>query len=160
MQPSEDADCPVCGALRHQSSGGPSEPARLTEEGRPPKPARHHALLTAYYATAIVWGIRCVYFDEPSRLDWLVPLLWSVILGWWAILDARHRGHPIPLLARPWFVLFAPFAVPGYVIWSRRLRGAGYVVLHGVAWYALSTAAMHIAGTLTYGDQWWQALRW
>jgi hypothetical protein len=161
MQTAGGSDCSICGALKRQSA------ERLKEgRARPPDAARgawfprHHLLLTAYYATAVVWGIRWACFDERSRLDWLVPLLWSVILGWWTIMDARQRCHPIPLLARPWFVLFAPLAVPGYVIWSRRLRGVSYVVLHALGWYALSAVAMHVAGMVVYGDGWWQGLRW
>ncbi len=114
--------------------------------------------LAAYYASAVVWGVRSIYPHEQSALDLLVPTLLAVALGWWAIADARVRGRPMPLLAQPWFVLIAFLLVPGYVIWTRRWKGVMWLVLHSVCWYALCTAALHTAGTIVYGQQWWQAI--
>jgi len=79
-------------------------------------------------------------------------------LGWWAIVDARRRRHPIPLLARPWFVLLAGLVVPVYVVWSRRWAGVGWVVLHGVIWQLLATVSMHVGGLMIYGQVWLRGL--
>jgi hypothetical protein len=110
--------------------------------------------LVAFYALAVVWGVRNVRFWEPSALDQLIPIALAICLGWWAIVDARRRRHPIPMLARPWFFLLAGLVVPGYVIWSRRWRGAVWVILLGILWFGLGTIVMHVGGVIVFGDEW------
>ncbi len=114
--------------------------------------------LIAYYAIAVVWGVRNIYHTEPSGLDLLVPIAFAAALAWWAIVDARLRRHPIPVLARPWYFLLAALVVPWYVVWSRGWRGAGLVVLHATLWYALATVALHVGGVAVYGEEWLRAL--
>jgi hypothetical protein len=110
--------------------------------------------LIAFYTLSVVWGVRNIRFREPSDLDLLMPVAFAICLGWWAIVDARRRGGPIPVLARPWFFLLAGVVVPGYVIWSRRWRGVGWVVLHAALWFVLATVAMHAGGMFVYGYEW------
>ncbi len=114
--------------------------------------------LIAYYMLAVVWGVRNIHHTEPSGLDLLVPIVFAVVLGWWAIVDARWRGNPIPMLSRPWFYLLAVLVVPAYVVWSRGLRGVGAVALHAALWYALATVALHVGGVAVYGAEWLRAL--
>lgn len=114
--------------------------------------------LVAFCALAAAWGIRNIWFWEPSRLDLLVPIALAICLGCWAVEDARRLRHPLPVLARPWFFLLAVVVVPGYVIWSRRWRGVGWVALHTALWYALATAVMHGGGVLVFGNEWLRAL--
>jgi len=114
--------------------------------------------LTVYYALAVVWGARHIFYDQFSILDFLVPLSLTLCLGWWAIADARRRRTPIPLLAQAWFVLFAGLVVPGYVIWSRRWVGVGWIVTHAVMWYVLATICMHLGGMMIYGQAWLRGL--
>jgi hypothetical protein len=115
--------------------------------------------LAAFYALALVMGLRNLYYGEPSLLDLLVPIAFMLALGWWAVVDARVRGHPIPLLARPWFFLFAWFLVPAYVVWSRGWRAVGWIVLNCIGWYAVATATW-LALNIIMGDQLWQAARY
>jgi hypothetical protein len=114
--------------------------------------------VVVYYLLAEIWGVRNIWFWESSRLDILVPVVLSVALGWWAVVDAKHRGRPIPIFAQPWFVLFAVPLVPAYMIWTRRWRGVGWLVLHAALWYALATVTMHVGGLLVFGRAWLQAL--
>jgi len=122
----------------------------------------HHTgwFLAVFYALAVVWGIRNIHFWQPSLLDLLVPIALAIALGCWALVDAKRRQQqqPIPILARPWFFLLAGFVVPGYVIWSRGWRGAGWVILHAGGWYGLATVIMHAGGTVVFGDEWWRAM--
>lgn len=124
------------------------------------KRASRHTLwfLVALYALAIFWGVRNIHFWEPSRMDVVLPVASAIALGWWAIVDARRRRHPIPLLTRPWFFLLAGLLVPGYVIWSRRWNGLGWLALNGVLWYAVATLVMHVGGWFVFGDEWLRAL--
>jgi hypothetical protein len=91
-------------------------------------------------------------------LDLLVPVSLMAALGWWAVVDARLRGNPIPLLARPWFFLFAWFLVPAYMVWSRGWRAVGWIVLNCIGWYAVATATW-LALNIILGDQLWQGAR-
>jgi hypothetical protein len=85
-----------------------------------------------------------------------MPLPLAIALGWWALVDARGRHRPVPILTRPWFFLFAGLVVPGYVLWSRRWRGLAWLVLHTVGWFALATVVMNAGGLIVFGDAWGQ----
>jgi len=113
--------------------------------------------LAVFYAIAIAWGVRSIWRGMFSLVDSIVPFALAVGLGTWAIVDARHRGRPIPFLAQPWFILFG-FAVPLYVVWSRRWRGLGWVILHGAGWCVVSMMSAMAFGSLIYGQQWFSAL--
>jgi hypothetical protein len=114
-------------------------------------------LLLFYYLLAELWGIRNIWYWEPSTLDYFVPIALAVALGWWAVVDAKRRGRPIPMVSQPWFVLLAMLLVPMYMIWSRRWRGVGYLALHAALWYALATATMHVGGIILFGKDWLRA---
>jgi hypothetical protein len=114
--------------------------------------------LVAYYLLAELWGMRNIWFWESSALDYFVPIALAVALGWWAVVDAKRRGRPIPMVAQPWFVLFAVPLVPAYVIWTWRWRGVGWLVLHTALWIALTTLATHVGGLIVFGREWLRAL--
>lgn len=120
--------------------------------------SRHNRwFFISFYSLAVLWGIRSIYHAEPSMLDLLIPLALTICLGWWALSDARRRRHPIPVMAKPWFLLLAVLVVPGYVIWSRRWRGVSWVVLHGLVWYLTATVALHVGGFMMFGKEWLRA---
>jgi hypothetical protein len=126
----------------------------------PGPPVRHtRRFLAAFYALAVVWGIRGLYYWEPSLLDLLVPLAFIIALSWWTLVDARVQGNPIPLLSRPWFFIFAWLLVPGYVVMSRGWRGVGWIVIHAIGWFALTTAVWLVLN-IAFGDQSWRAVRY
>jgi hypothetical protein len=110
--------------------------------------ARILLFLAAFYGLAIVWGIRNIWQDTPFLIDFLFPFYLSMTLCWWAISDSKRCGRPIALLARQWFLLAALLLVPGYVVWTRRWRGLGLVILHTVCWYGLCSVVA-IAGYVT-----------
>ncbi len=113
--------------------------------------------LAAFYVLGVLFGLTAVRSAESEgarRTDLLLQVSLAVCLGWWAIVDARHRRHPIPTLARPWFFLLAGLLVPGYVIWSRGWRGVGWVVVHTVLWCAVVCGAAVLLGLALYGEQW------
>lgn len=140
--------------------------AEATPQDQPatPEPTRvrrsRHTLwfLIALYTLAFVWGVRNIYFWEPSRIDDVFPVGFAIVLGLWAIVDSCKRRHPIPLLSRQWFLLAAAIFVPGYVIWSRRWYGVGWLALHAVLWLMVATAVMHLGGLLVFGNRWLRGL--
>ena len=101
---------------------------------------RYYAVwfVAAFYLIAVIWGVRHVDSRQPSILDVLVPAVMNLVLGWWAISDSLARECSIPVLTRQWFVIAAGVLVPCYLIWSRRWRGLGLVLLHAAAWFCLS----------------------
>lgn len=110
--------------------------------------------LVAFYALAIIWGLRNIYFWIPSALDLLIPFIQAICLGWWAVVDAGLRGHRIPLTARWWFVLFALVVVPCYVIWSRGWRGMFWLGIHGFGWLFLAAIVTNLGGLILFGGEW------
>jgi len=135
----------------------PSSPQLFNATLRPRRPARdvRHTgwFLLVFYALAVVSGVRDIWFWKSSLLDLLIPVVFDICLGWWAIVDSRRRKHPIPLLSKPWFYLFAWLLVPGYVVWTRGGRGLGWIVLHCVCWCVLAVGAMFVGGAL-FGVRW------
>lgn len=107
--------------------------------------------LTAFYLTAVVWGIRGLYYWHPSGLDFWLRVSLAVTLAWWAACDARRRGRALPCPARFALVAFAEIAVPIYFIWTRRWRGLGWVLLHAFCWWVVSVLAMYGVGLLLPG---------
>jgi len=94
--------------------------------------------LTAFYVLAVANGLSSAW-SEKTAADYLLGLCMTWVTGIWAIRDAMARGHPIPALSRGWFILFANPAVPVYVIWSRGWRGVGWLLLHLVGFFGLTT---------------------
>ena len=117
-----------------------------------PLSSRHTWMfLVCFYALAVIWGLRETFFWKPSLLDLIVPIMQAACLGWWAIVDAELRGHPIPLTARWWFFLFAPVLVPCYAIWSRGWRGILWSGVHAFGWLVLSATVMNLGGLIAFG---------
>ena len=90
--------------------------------------------LVEFYLLAVVWGIHLLNQTRLALPYFAFQLVFSISLGWWAIVDARLRHHPIPLLARPWFIILAELLVPGYVVWSRGWRGALWLTVNVIMW--------------------------
>jgi hypothetical protein len=105
-------------------------------------------LLTVSYGAAVLFGLGAAGPTEQAGADTLLAAVLAVALGWWAVADARARWRPIPLLARPWFFVFAGLLVPGYVIWSRGWRGAVWVAVSVVGWVGVAiVVALAASGT-------------
>ncbi|MDY3562222.1 hypothetical protein R5W23_003684 [Gemmata sp. JC673] len=161
-----DAFCPECreslaepSEVDHRPNVLPVAPsAGELPRSAVPRSVHTRLFVLAYYALAVSWGVRSVWFWLPSVLDVAIPVVFALCSGWWAVVDARRRGHPIPVLSRPWFFLLAVVVVPGYVIWSRRWYGVGWVALHAALGYSTAFAVMHIGGVIVFGRQWFRAL--
>lgn len=116
-------------------------------------PSRHTLLLlAAFYVLVVLSGLRNIYHSEQSYLDLLIQPTFAVCLGWWAVVDARCRHHPFPLMTQPWIILFGAVAGPGYVIWSRRWRGAGWLLLHLVLASVLANVVTFVGFSILFGN--------
>jgi hypothetical protein len=112
--------------------------------------------LVSFYSLAILWGVRSAIYLEPSSTTLLLQLAIYLCLGLWAVADARQRQRPFPRSAQFWVLTLAFVAVPGYVVATRGWKGLLWVVLHALAWFTITTLAMHVTGALYFGDLWWQ----
>jgi len=120
-----------------------------------PAPRRYTLrLLAAYYALSACWGVVGVSREELPWVELGLNAALALALGWWGLVDARPRRHPVPLSSRAWFVLFAPLVVPVYVIWSRGWRGALWLVLHTLLGYGVAVATLYALWLARYGP-WW-----
>jgi hypothetical protein len=123
---------------------GPPPPA-------PPQGAWHPLwFLLGFYAAAAAWAFAWGSGLDSPALGLAASAATAVCLGCWALADARRRGHPVPAMSRTWFVVFAAAVVPGYAVWSRGWRGAGWAALAAAGWAALSFAAALAGGVLAF----------
>ncbi len=83
----------------------------------------------------------------------LVALALARQLGfmWFCTLDAKLVGKPLLRLARVGIFLGWPVGVPVYLLWARRLRGLGLLVLHGFVLILVAAVSMLATGYLVYG---------
>lgn len=109
--------------------------------------------LVIFFMIGFVLGLRNIWHWEPSKLDIILPVAFAINGLWWVIADARHRGHPIPLLAKPFFLLLSGFMLPGYIIWTRGWRGLGWMVLVLIIWYAMGFAVSYAGWHIMYGEE-------
>jgi hypothetical protein len=118
-----------------------------------PAPPWGHTLrfLAAYYSLAALSGAMGVVQAELVRTNLAMNAVLAFAMGWWAIVDARRRKHPIPMTSRDWFVLFALLLVPAYVIWSRGWRGVGWLALHALLGYGAAVVTLYAVWTIRYG---------
>lgn len=108
-------------------------------------------LLATLFLCAIAQGVRSIRMEQSSNMDLVLPLVGVVACGWWAIVDARARGHPIPFLSRPWFFILGGVVVPFYIVWSRRWMGVLWLILIPFLWVALATAIVVVGRLLLLG---------
>lgn len=115
-------------------------------------PSRHTLwLLATLFACAVAQGVRSIRMEQPSGMDLVLPLMFVVALGWWAVVDARRRGHPIPFLSRPWFFILGSVVVPCYIVWSRRWMGVLWLILIPILWIVVATAVVVVGRILLLG---------
>lgn len=95
------------------------------------KPDYRWLLVVLLYAATIAWGAVEV-FTQHTGLLFLFTIFSASTATWWAVVDARRRGHPIPYSLQFLLYLFLPVSLPIYLIWSRGLRGFGWSLLHAI----------------------------
>jgi len=86
-----------------------------------------------------------------ARTYLLVALLCSLGSMWFCTLDSRLLGKPIIQLAKLGIFLLWPVGVPAYLLWARRLRGLGLLLLHGCVVCLTVLATAIVTASLLYG---------
>lgn len=102
---------------------------------------RRFLYLISLYLLAVLAGVRATALPQRSYLsDLLLQLEAAIVITQLCVVDARLLGRPLVHAAQWVMFLSWPLAVPIYVLWSRKLRGAllllAHVILLYVAYYA------------------------
>ena len=125
--------------------------------------SRRRVVLVYLYVLFVLWPVYRVLTYGQIRTEGglrlagcaFVALALGSQLGfmWFCTLDARLVGKVLPQLARIGIFIGWPLAVPIYLIWARRLRGLGLLLLHGFLMLVVSVASALIALCLHGGPQ-------
>ncbi len=86
------------------------------------------------------------------RVRLLSEIATSLGFVWFCSADARLVGRPLLPLARVGIFLFWPAGVPIYLLWARRFRGLGLLLLHGVLLFLVYVTPALATAYLVYGD--------
>lgn len=93
--------------------------------------------LVVFYSLTALAGI--VAPDENSDLEFVFAVGLGFTMAWWAITDASDRGRPIRPALRLLVMAIGWLAVPIYLVWTRRLRGVGWLLLNAVAYVLVAS---------------------
>lgn len=124
------------------------------------KRQRRNALVFLYFAFSLTGALDAFTMGGPAgnfhpdfafRAGLLAGLLLSLGFLCWCTVDARLMGWPLVEMARLGIFFGWPVGVPVYLLWSRRLRGLGLLLLHGFLLIVAAACSMLAAGYLLYG---------
>lgn len=107
-------------------------------------------LVGALYLMAGLGGV--VQVISPGGLAAVLnALLFALFSTGWCVEDAYQRGTPLlPIIRKIVFFTWI-VSVPIYLIWSRKWRGAGYVLLHTVGLIATEFVFYRVTLYFLYG---------
>lgn len=124
---------------------------------------RRRIVVLYLYGLSALWAVYSVLTYAPAQTESglrvascaFVALALGSQLGfmWFCTLDARLVGKPLPQLARIGIFLGWPLGVPMYLVWARRFKGVGLLLLHGAGLLLISVVAVLITLYLRGGLQ-------
>jgi hypothetical protein len=111
-------------------------------------------MVVCFYLLAVINGAIEASPPKVLAVDVLVALAAATVAAYGCVVDSRIVGRPV-LQSLHWVLFVAwPVAVPIYLLYSRRLRGLGILVLHAIGLLLVATVAFHLTGYLAYGSAW------
>jgi len=112
-------------------------------------------LYAVFFLMGVLSGLPWFSADEGASLR--VQLLFAIAISlgcmWYCTADARLLGRPLLPIARAGIFTLWPAGVPIYLLWARRLRGLGILLLYGAALLLTCVVAAFATAYLTYGDR-------
>ena len=132
----------MLGRMDQHDRHGAGSPADFAKRATPRRVPAIVWFCLAFYALAIVNGVRSAVVVQRSAGDLVFDAGFAICLYSWVAGDARRRREPIYWSLRLWYFAFAVLLVPGYVIATRGWKGAGWVVFHALGWVILGTLSM------------------
>jgi hypothetical protein len=112
-------------------------------------------LYSVFLLTGVLRGLLWYSSDANVflRVELLSAIATSLGFMWYCTADARLVGKPLLPIARVGIFILWPAGVPVYLLWARRLKGLGILLLHGVLLVLVLAVSMVAAGYLTYGEK-------
>jgi len=124
---------------------------------------RRRMVLVYLYSLFVLWPVHRVLTDAPIQTEsgmriagnTFLALALATQLGfmWFCTLDAGLVGKPLPQLARIGIFIAWPLGVPIYLVWARRFKGVGLLLLHGFGLFLVFLTIYLIVSYLHYGPQ-------
>ena len=124
---------------------------------------RRRIVLVYLYSLWSLWGLHAALTSVPLQTEsgmriagyTFLALALAAQLGfmWLCTLDARLVGKPLMQLARIGIFIAWPLGVPIYLIWARRLRGLGLLLLHGFLLLLVYAVTWFTVLYIRYGPQ-------
>ena len=124
---------------------------------------RRRKVLAYLYCLWMLWGIHRVFTAVPIETESGTRIAGNTFLAlalagqlgfmWFCTVDAQVVGKPLPQLARIGIFCGWPLGVPIYLVWARRWRGVGMLLLHGFLLLLIYMATGLIGLYLRYGHQ-------
>jgi hypothetical protein len=111
------------------------------------------------YAVFLLMGVLSglLWFSADECASLRVQLLFAIAVSlgfmWYCTADARLLGRPLLPIARAGIFVLWPAGVPIYLLWARRLRGLGILLLHGISLLLTYVAAFLVTACLAYGER-------
>ncbi len=115
--------------------------------------------LVYLYAVFLVSGVLVglLWYSSDADVVLRLQLLYAIAISlgfmWYCSADARLAGKPLLPLARIGIFILWPAGVPIYLLWTRRLRGFGRLLLHGLLLALIKVAATLATGYLAHGER-------
>jgi hypothetical protein len=103
------------------------------------------------YVCAALQGISDVVSPDNGLLYLLVALAFASLTSQWCVIDSRRMGQPMLHIVQMITFCTWPVAVPIYLVSSRRLRGVGVAVLHGIGLLAVAWLSFLATVLALYG---------
>ena len=124
---------------------------------------RRRIVLVYVYCLWTLWMVHGVLTGAPIQTEsgmriagntfLILVLAGQLGFMWFCTLDAKLVGKPLPQLARQGIFFGWPLGVPIYLVWARRWRGVGLLLLHGFLLLLIFLATYLIGFYLRYGAQ-------
>ncbi len=115
-----------------------------------PKSDFRGLLVAQLYFTQTGWGVAQVFTDNAG-LELLIGLLMASVAAGWVVMDARQRGKPILHVVQFFLVFTWGVSVPVYLVWTRGLRGIGWLLLHTIGLFAALNSGFVITSLFVNG---------
>lgn len=91
-----------------------------------------------YYLLLAVWSAAGVFVAEGSGIEYLARISIAIPPTFWIIRDVKDRGGGIPHVVQPAVLAFWTYAILVHLVYTRKLKGFGWVLVHVIATVAVS----------------------
>lgn len=114
---------------------------------------RNFLIIYIYFLFSL-WSIRRALYEGIQFADLAISLVLSAAMVKFCAVDSRFRGKTL-LLSFHWIIFFTwPISVPIYLLWTRGIKGVGWVVLNIILLVVICSVVFNVTGYLAWGESW------